>query len=102
MTSENKNNEVRVLSKVNHPNVISMYKAQFYQNRLFIIMELWVHSLATEFENALKNNKFFKESSVRKYMKELLLGVQHLHEIGYLHRDLKPENILSRFLMVIV
>jgi serine/threonine protein kinase len=24
----------------------------------------------------------------------MVLGVQHLHEVGVVHRDLKPENIL--------
>jgi serine/threonine-protein kinase RIM15 len=30
----------------------------------------------------------------RKYMAEVVLGVQHLHSRGIVHRDLKPDNLL--------
>lgn len=34
------------------------------------------------------------EFQVRCYTKSLLLGLKHIHEIGYVHCDMKPENIL--------
>ena len=34
------------------------------------------------------------ESEARIVVKNILEGVMHIHERGYIHRDLKPENIL--------
>lgn len=29
-----------------------------------------------------------------KVVRQLILGVKHLHDVGIVHRDLKPENIM--------
>lgn len=34
------------------------------------------------------------EDWVKKYLAEVILGVEHLHERGIIHRDLKPDNLL--------
>ncbi|KAI8632285.1 hypothetical protein F5Y19DRAFT_358449 [Xylariaceae sp. FL1651] len=34
------------------------------------------------------------EDWVRKYLGEVILGVEHLHDRGIIHRDLKPDNLL--------
>ncbi|KAI1818457.1 hypothetical protein GGS20DRAFT_528692 [Poronia punctata] len=34
------------------------------------------------------------EDWVRKYLGEVILGVEHLHSRGIIHRDLKPDNLL--------
>ena len=36
----------------------------------------------------------FLEKDAAFYLGEIILGLDHLHQIGILHRDLKPENIL--------
>ncbi|KAK5655409.1 hypothetical protein OQA88_5680 [Cercophora sp. LCS_1] len=35
-----------------------------------------------------------QEEWVRKYLGEVILGVEHLHSRGIVHRDLKPDNLL--------
>jgi len=34
------------------------------------------------------------ESSVKQYVAEILLALEHLHERGYVYRDLKPDNLM--------
>ncbi|KAH0498793.1 hypothetical protein TgHK011_006030 [Trichoderma gracile] len=34
------------------------------------------------------------EDWVKKYIAEVVMGVEHLHERGVIHRDLKPDNLL--------
>ena len=36
----------------------------------------------------------FEENEARFYIAELILGIEHLHELNIIYRDLKPENIL--------
>lgn len=36
----------------------------------------------------------FTESQAKFYFAELLLGLQHLHDMDIVYRDIKPENIL--------
>ena len=42
----------------------------------------------------LRKNKKFSQNRAKFYAAQVFLGLNYLHNLGYVYRDLKPENIL--------
>ena len=49
---------------------------------------------ATTLDVVIDNKVIVAEDCVRFIIGELIMAIEHVHEIGYIHRDVKPENIL--------
>ena len=47
-----------------------------------------------DFNKLLQTYGRFDEAIARFYIAELVLAIEHLHNVGVVHRDLKPDNIL--------
>jgi serine/threonine protein kinase len=82
------NNEKAILERVNgHPNVIAYlgdYEDAEYQ---YLVTEYCAHG-------NLNSSIAYNEREMRFYMKQLLSGLQHIHNCGVVHTDIKPANIL--------
>lgn len=88
--------EVRVLRKLNHPHIIKVEEIIYEQKsgKLFIIMEQGKKNIAEIMEDKKNIGTDFDEHTIRTYMRQLIEAVGHMHEMGYFHRDLKPENMI--------
>ena len=86
--------EVELLPKLKHPNIISLSKIVYHEERLYLIMELASTDLGHHLQRLYNDSVKLTEEQIRKYMKQIVKGVAYIHSAGYIHRDLKPENIL--------
>eukprot|EP00826_Nyctotherus_ovalis_P016295 TRINITY_DN1470_c0_g4_i3.p1 TRINITY_DN1470_c0_g4~~TRINITY_DN1470_c0_g4_i3.p1 ORF type:complete len:460 (+),score=131.30 TRINITY_DN1470_c0_g4_i3:102-1481(+) len=83
--------EVKILSKVDHPNIVKYFSSFQSEKYLYVVMEYCPGG--NLFERILKQEKF-NEGEAKKLMGEILRAISHCHHIGIIHRDLKPENIM--------
>ncbi|KAF9077716.1 AGC/Akt protein kinase [Rhodocollybia butyracea] len=80
-----------VLARVNSPFIVPLKFSFQSEQKLYLVLafvnggELFHH---------LQREQRFNEERARFYSAELLLALEHLHELDVVYRDLKPENIL--------
>jgi serine/threonine protein kinase len=74
---------------MNHPNVIKLVAVLNRNSQLLMLLENGraIHTL-------LPPNYQMREQIVKKYMKEVAMGLEYIHGLGYVHRDLKPANLV--------
>ena len=87
--------EVNLLKRVNHPNIIKYLDSFIFQNELYIAVE-WadkgdVKRLIRKYK---QEGDEIDEARVIEYTREIAGGLNHMHEQRVIHRDLKPANIL--------
>ncbi|KAH7388429.1 hypothetical protein KP509_16G075000 [Ceratopteris richardii] len=83
--------EVEVLSKLDHPNIVRYLGSSIEERRLCIFLELVSKgSLGSN----LRNYRCFGDHMIRNYTKQILLGLNYLHQKRTIHRDIKCANIL--------
>ncbi|KAL1293467.1 hypothetical protein HN51_054126 [Arachis hypogaea] len=83
--------EVKALRKMNHPNIIKLREVISENNELFFIFDYMDCNL---YQLIKDREKPFSEEGIRRFMKQVLQGLSHMHKRGFFHRDLKPENLL--------
>lgn len=83
--------EVKILSEVDHPNIIKYLKHYESEKYLYVVTEYCAGG--DLFQKIIDQGKFSEDEAVT-VMEELLRAINHCHHLGIIHRDLKPENIL--------
>ncbi|EIE26178.1 Pkinase-domain-containing protein [Coccomyxa subellipsoidea C-169] len=83
--------EVNVLKHLDHPNIVRYLGTDRDDQHLNIFLEFVpggsIASLLAKFGS-------FKESVIRVYARQILLGLEYLHHNKIMHRDIKGANIL--------
>jgi serine/threonine protein kinase len=81
-----------ILKSVRHPFIVKLYYAFQDHEKLYLMLE---YAQGGELFHHLSSEHMFPEETVRFYMAELVLALEHLHKhVGVVYRDLKPENCL--------
>jgi serine/threonine-protein kinase len=83
--------EMRLLGRLNHPNVIRALDADQVGDLLYIVME---YVGGRSLDEVLRERGPLPAREVIDYMSQAALGLAHAHERGIIHRDVKPPNLL--------
>jgi serine/threonine-protein kinase len=83
--------EVEALSRIDHPNVVSVLGAgELSDGKPYIVMQ-YVDGVTLRSEITSEGMEFERAASI---LRQIGAALDHVHEEKIFHRDLKPENIL--------
>ncbi len=84
--------EARVLARLSHPNVVTVYSAGEAEGLFYFVMQYAEgETLAARLERGPLD-----ASAVLSLARDLAAGLEAVHAQGIVHRDLKPANVLLR------
>uniref|UniRef100_H2SCD5 calcium/calmodulin-dependent protein kinase n=1 Tax=Takifugu rubripes TaxID=31033 RepID=H2SCD5_TAKRU len=88
--------EIAILKKLDHPNVVKLVEVLDDPNEDHLYMEcvsfVWLYTFRPIME--VPTDKPFSEDQARFYFQDLLKGIGYLHYQRIIHRDIKPSNLL--------
>ena len=92
-------NEITILKRLFHNNIIRLEELKMTNNHYYIIME---YCNGGSLSDCLKRYKElyhhpFTEQIVQHIMRQVISAVKYMHSQGIIHRDLKLDNILVNF-----
>ncbi|KAJ3123245.1 hypothetical protein HK098_002083 [Nowakowskiella sp. JEL0407] len=87
--------EVAVLKKLKHDNVVKLYEVldDPDQDNLYMVFELCDNGTLMDI-NINKTETPFTEDTARYFFRQIILGIEYLHDHNIVHRDIKPDNLL--------
>lgn len=86
--------EIRIMKKCHHPNVVSLYDVinDPLSRKIYIIME-YLGGGEVKWKSG-ENQPTLALEQTRRIMRDAILGLEYLHSQGIVHRDIKPANLL--------
>lgn len=84
-------NEVRILRKLEHPNIMRLIDEQDTKLMLFLVCE---YVKGGDLFDAITVAQKFSEEQAALMITHLASGLAYLHNLNIVHRDVKPENLL--------
>lgn len=87
-------NEVNILSKLNHPNLVKYISSYEDEEGIYIIMEFCIYGDLYSLLHMVKKKKVYvNEEIIWDIVYQCLLGLEYLHSQQIIHRDIKLLNI---------
>ncbi len=82
--------EAAIQSRLNHPNIVTIYEFRKHENPPLIVMEL----VDGKPLDQVLQGKPISPQKAATVVAKLARAINYAHKMGVLHRDLKPSNIL--------
>ena len=90
-TNKNFLNEIYILRKLSHPNILKIYEYFSNEKYWYFVME---YVSGGELYDKICEMNYYDENKAAIIMKQILSCVSYLNQMGIVHRDLKPENMM--------
>ena len=68
-------------------------KQRIIQNTVLEYCDMCLEDVLKELD---MKKQFLPMVTLKKYTREMFIGLKNMHDLGIAHRDLKPENILLK------
>lgn len=85
--------EVKIMMKIAHDNIVSTYDIFDSMKHLHLVIE---YMEGGELFDIIADKGHLSEQYASQVVREIIKGVDYLHEVGVVHCDIKPENILCK------
>ncbi len=83
--------EIRSAARLQHPNVVTAYSADWLGDTLAFVME---YAPGDDLAKVVRTHGSVPVRAACYYAHQVALGLQHAHEKGMVHRDIKPSNLV--------
>uniref|UniRef100_A0A674C7E9 Serine/threonine-protein kinase DCLK2 n=1 Tax=Salmo trutta TaxID=8032 RepID=A0A674C7E9_SALTR len=84
-------NEVSILRRVKHPNIVLLIEEMDTYSELYLVMEL---VKGGDLFDAITSSSKYTERDASGMLYNLTSAIKYLHSLNIVHRDIKPENLL--------
>uniref|UniRef100_A0A4W3K3U1 Serine/threonine-protein kinase DCLK1 n=1 Tax=Callorhinchus milii TaxID=7868 RepID=A0A4W3K3U1_CALMI len=84
-------NEVSILRRVKHPNIVLLIEEMDTPSELYLVMEL---VKGGDLFDAITSTNKYTERDASGMLYNLASAIKYLHSLNIVHRDIKPENLL--------
>uniref|UniRef100_A0A6Q2X8P6 Serine/threonine-protein kinase DCLK2 n=1 Tax=Esox lucius TaxID=8010 RepID=A0A6Q2X8P6_ESOLU len=84
-------NEVSILRRVKHPNIVLLIEEMDTYSELYLVMEL---VKGGDLFDAITSSNKYTERDASGMLYNLASAIKYLHNLNIVHRDIKPENLL--------
>ena len=83
--------EIEILKGINHEHIVKLKDFQWNNDNVFLVLE---YCSGGDLSMFLRRYVRLPERVARKFLRQLALALQFIHEQNIAHMDLKPQNLL--------
>ena len=95
--------EVRILSKLKHPNIVGYYSSwmgvddlDIEENGSFLKLYIQMELCDKNLNDYINERSNIEESKNLTFVKQISNGLKYIHQNNIIHRDIKPKNIFIK------